>query len=278
MTAWRSTRRIPTGAQRRIPDARHHHRPRHLLSDRELLATRAYVAGEWRDADGGATFAVENPARGDRIADVADLSRAEAARAIDAAYDAQKAWARRPAKERAQILRRWFDLMVENADDLATILTAEQGKPRAEARGEILYGAIFIEWFAEEAKRVYGEIVPGHQADKRIHVLRQADGVAAAITPWNFPNAMITRKAGAGACRRLRVRGPPAVAHAALGAGAGRAGRPRRDPRGRALDPAIEVLAPRSAASSARTPRSARSPSPARPKWAASCSPRPPTR
>jgi succinate-semialdehyde dehydrogenase / glutarate-semialdehyde dehydrogenase len=167
---------------------------RSLLKDPTLLETRAYVAGDWVDADDGKTFAVTNPARGDVIADVADLSRAEVARAIEAAHDAQKGWAARAAKERAAILRKWYDLMVENADDLATILTAEMGKPLAEAKGEIMYGAAFVEWFGEEAKRVYGETIPGHQADKRITVLRQPIGVAASITPWNFPNAMIARK------------------------------------------------------------------------------------
>ncbi len=166
------------------------------LSDPSLLTGRAYVGGEWIDADDGATFEVTNPARGDVIARVADLDVAETRRAIDAAEAAQKDWAALTGKERAAILRRWFDLMVENADDLAAILTAEMGKPLAEAKGEILYGASFIEWFAEEAKRIYGETIPGHQRDKRIVVIRQPVGVAAAITPWNFPNAMITRKAG----------------------------------------------------------------------------------
>ena len=166
-----------------------------LLKDPSLLATQGYLAGEWVDGDDGATFDVTNPARGDVIAKVADLSRAQTARAIAAAEAAQKAWAAKTAKERANILRRWYDLMMENADDLGTILTAEQGKPLAEAKGEIGYGASFIEFFAEEAKRIYGETIPGHQPDKRIMVLKQPIGVAASITPWNFPNAMITRKA-----------------------------------------------------------------------------------
>ena len=165
-----------------------------LLKDPSLLETRALVAGEWIAADDGATFEVRNPARGDVICTVPDLSRADAARAIAAAETARHPWAARAAKERAQILRRWYDLMVENADDLAAILTAEMGKPLAEAKGEILYGASFIEWFGEEAKRLYGETIPGHQADKRITVIRQPIGVAASITPWNFPNAMIARK------------------------------------------------------------------------------------
>ena len=165
------------------------------LDDTGLLATKAYVAGKWIDADSGATFAVTNPARGDVIAEVADLGRAEVAAAIEAAQAAQKDWAARTAKDRANTLRRWFDLMMAHQQDLATILTAEMGKPLAEAMGEIAYGASFVEWFAEEAKRVYGETIPGHQPDKRITVLKQPIGVAASITPWNFPNAMITRKA-----------------------------------------------------------------------------------
>ena len=166
-----------------------------LLKDPSLLATQGYLAGEWVDGEDGATFDVTNPARGDVIARVADLSRAQTAQAIAAAEAAQKDWAAKTAKERANILRRWYDLMMENADDLGTILTAEQGKPLAEAKGEIGYGAAFIEFFAEEAKRIYGETIPGHQPDKRIMVLKQPIGVAASITPWNFPNAMITRKA-----------------------------------------------------------------------------------
>ena len=166
-----------------------------LLRDPSLLATQGYLAGEWVNGDDGATFDVTNPARGDVIAKVADLSRAQTAQAIAAAEAAQKEWAAKTAKERANILRRWYDLMMENVDDLGTILTAEQGKPLAEAKGEIGYGASFIEFFAEEAKRIYGETIPGHQPDKRIMVLKQPIGVAASITPWNFPNAMITRKA-----------------------------------------------------------------------------------
>lgn len=167
-----------------------------LLRDPSLLETRAFVGGEWVDADDGATFEVTNPARGDVIAHVADLGRAETARAIDAAAAAMKDWAARTAKDRAQVMRKWFDLMMANQDDLGTILTVEQGKPLAEAKGEIAYGASFIEWFGEEAKRVYGETIPGHQADKRISVIRQPIGVVGSITPWNFPNAMIARKAG----------------------------------------------------------------------------------
>ena len=165
-----------------------------LLNDPTLLESRAYVNGVWTEGSDG-TFEVTNPARGDVIAQVADLSRAQVAEAIDAAYTAQKEWAKLTGKERAGILRKWFDLMTENAEDLGIILTAEQGKPKAEAVGEIHYGASFVEFFAEEAKRVYGETIPGHQRDKRITVIKQPIGVAASITPWNFPNAMITRKA-----------------------------------------------------------------------------------
>ena len=165
-----------------------------LLSDPTLLETRAYIGGKFVDGEG--TFDVTNPARGDVIAQVADVSRAQVAGAIAQADVAQKEWAKWTGKERAAVLRRWFDLMMANQEDLAVILTAEMGKPLAEARGEIAYGASFIEFFAEEAKRIYGETIPGHQRDKRITVLKQPIGVAASITPWNFPNAMITRKAG----------------------------------------------------------------------------------
>ena len=167
-----------------------------LLRDPSLLETKGYLAGNWVSGDKNQTFDVINPARGDTIAKVANLSREQISAAIDSAYEAQKEWARRTGKERATILRRWFDLMMENCEDLAKILTAEQGKPLTESMGEIAYGASFIEFFAEEAKRVYGELIPGHQIDKRIMVLKQPIGVAASITPWNFPNAMITRKAG----------------------------------------------------------------------------------
>ncbi|CAM3080315.1 succinate semialdehyde dehydrogenase [Paracoccus aminovorans] len=197
-----------------------------LLKDPSLLETRAYVAGEWVEADDGSTFAVVNPARGDVIAQVADLSRAEVARAIAAAAEAMKAWSARTAKERAQIMRKWFDLMMENQDDLGRILTAEQGKPLPEAKGEIAYGASFIEWFGEEAKRIYGETIPGHQPDKRLTVIRQPIGVVASITPWNFPNAMITRKCGP-----------------ALAAGCGFVGRPAAETPLSAL--ALAVLAER---------------------------------
>lgn len=201
---------------------------RTLLRDPSLLETRAFVAGEWVDAEDGATFDVTNPARGDVIAKVADLGRAETARAIDAAEAAMKDWAARPAKERAQVMRKWFDLMMDAQDDLARILTAEMGKPFPEAKGEIAYGASFIEWFGEEAKRIYGETIPGHMADKRITVIRQPIGVVGSITPWNFPNAMIARKAapalavGCGFVARPAAETPlSALAMAVLGERAG---------------------------------------------------------
>ncbi len=165
-----------------------------MLNDPSLLCERAFVAGEWVAADDGKTFEVSNPARGDVLCSVPDLGNAEIKRAIDAAYLAQKEWAAKTGKERAAVLRAWNDLMIANADDLGMILTAEMGKPLAEAKGEVIYGASFVEWFAEEAKRIYGEMIPGHQPDKRIMVIKQPVGVAASITPWNFPNAMIARK------------------------------------------------------------------------------------
>lgn len=164
------------------------------LNDPSLLESRAYINGEW--VVGGESFAVRNPSTGALIANVADIAVDGASRAIDAAFQARNEWAARTGKERAAILRKWYDLLVDNADDLATILTAEMGKPWAEARGEILYGASFIEWFAEEAKRVYGDVIPAHQRDKRLLVLKQPVGVVGSITPWNFPNAMIARKVG----------------------------------------------------------------------------------
>jgi len=199
-----------------------------LLKDPTLLETRAFVAGEWVGADDGASFPVSNPARGDVICTVPNLGRAETARAIAAARAAQKIWAARTGKDRANVLRAWFNLMVANADDLALILTAEMGKPKAEARGEILYGASYVEWFAEEAKRIYGETIPGHLPDKRIMVIKQPVGVVGSITPWNFPNAMIARKAapalaaGCGFVARPAAETPlSALAIAVLGERAG---------------------------------------------------------
>ena len=164
------------------------------LKDPSLLKTLAYVDGTWSKADSGASFPVLNPATGEVLASVPDLGAAETRRAIEAANAAWPAWKAKTGKERANILRNWFNLIMANQEDLAVILTAEQGKPLAEAKGEIAYGASFIEWFAEEAKRVYGDTIPGHGPDKRIVVLKEPIGVVAAITPWNFPTAMITRK------------------------------------------------------------------------------------
>ncbi|UCI31923.1 NAD-dependent succinate-semialdehyde dehydrogenase [Mesorhizobium sp. B4-1-4] len=165
------------------------------LKDPSLATGKALVGSDWVAASStGATFDVTNPSKGDVVATLPDLGRQETIKAIDAAHDAQKAWAKRTGKERAAILRKLYDLMVTNADDLATILTMEMGKPWPEARGEILYGASYVEWFGEEAKRVYGDTIPGHQPDKRIIVIKQPVGVVGAITPWNFPNAMLARK------------------------------------------------------------------------------------
>ncbi len=161
-----------------------------------LLRDANLVAGEWIEANAAEALAVYNPADGSLIGHVPRLGRAEVARAIRSAETAQKLWATRTARDRSTVLRRWFDLMIENRDALGHILTLEQGKPLPEALGEITYGASFVEWFAEEARRVYGETIPGHQPDKRILVMKQPIGVVGAITPWNFPNAMITRKAG----------------------------------------------------------------------------------
>ncbi len=162
------------------------------IAETGLFKDRAFVDGEW--VEGETRFAVSNPATGEVIAEVADLTRAQVAKAISAAEAAFPAWSALTAKSRSDIMRRWGDLMLQNSDVLAALLTAEMGKPLAEAKGEIAYGASFIHWFAEEARRVYGDIIPGHQPDKRIHVLKQPIGVAASITPWNFPNAMIARK------------------------------------------------------------------------------------
>ena len=166
------------------------------LKDPHLLCQRAYVAGEWIDADDGSTVAVTNPATGEQIGTVPMCGAAETKRAIAAAEVAQRAWAKLPAKERTAALRRLNDLMLANQDDLALIMTTEQGKPLAEAKGEIVYAASFIEWFAEEARRVYGDTIPAPTGDRRILALKQPIGVTAAITPWNFPTAMLTRKAG----------------------------------------------------------------------------------
>ena len=166
------------------------------LIDATLFRQQAYIDGAWTDADSGKTFAVSDPATAQVLGTVPDMGAAETRRAIDAANAAFPAWSGKLAKERAAILRRWFDLMMAHQEDLAHLMTAEQGKPLGEARGEVAYAASFVEWFAEEGKRIYGDTIPQHGADKRIIVLKQPIGVTAAITPWNFPLAMITRKAG----------------------------------------------------------------------------------
>ena len=166
------------------------------LEDPALLRQQCLVNGQWLDAQNGATHEVRNPATGGLLGSVPALDAAAAEKAVAAAHGAFPAWAAKTAKERAVQLRRWHDLILLNANDLARLMTAEQGKPLAESKGEIAYAASFVEWFAEEAKRLYGDVIPGHQADKRILVLRQPVGVVAAITPWNFPAAMITRKVG----------------------------------------------------------------------------------
>ncbi len=166
------------------------------LKDPSLFRQAALIGGEWIEADPKNAIEVNNPATGEIIGLVPKLGATETKAAIEAARIAQKSWAARTAKDRCAILRKWFELMIENKDDLGRILTLEQGKPLAEATGEIVYGASFIDWFAEEGRRIYGDIIPGHQPDKRILVMKQPIGVVAAITPWNFPNAMITRKAG----------------------------------------------------------------------------------
>ena len=164
------------------------------LKDSTLLHRQAFINGEWISAESGKTFPVTNPANGDELARVADCSAAETTRAIAAAEAALPEWRAKTATDRAGILRRWHDLILENVDDLAMLMTLEQGKPLAEAKGEVRYGASFIEWFAEEGKRAYGDIIPPHMPGTRLLVIKQAIGVIAAITPWNFPNAMITRK------------------------------------------------------------------------------------
>ena len=164
------------------------------LTDSSLLRQQCYVDGAWIDSDSGDTIEVTNPATGEVLATVPKLGAAETRRAIEAADAAWVPWRTKTAKERANILRTWFNLMIDNTDDLGVLMTAEQGKPLAESKGEIVYAASFIEWFAEEAKRVYGDIIPPHGADKRIVVIKEPIGVVAAITPWNFPAAMITRK------------------------------------------------------------------------------------
>jgi len=166
------------------------------LANPELLRCQGYINGDWCDADRGGRFFVTDPATGEQLGTVPNMGADETRRAIEAANAALSAWRAKTAKERANILRKWFELMIANQEDLARLMTAEQGKPLAESRGEITYAASFIEWFAEEGKRIYGDTIPSHGAEKRIIVLKEPIGVCAAITPWNFPAAMITRKAG----------------------------------------------------------------------------------
>jgi succinate-semialdehyde dehydrogenase/glutarate-semialdehyde dehydrogenase len=201
------------------------------LKDPRLLREQAYVNGAWVDADSHKRITVDNPADGLPVGAVPEMGAAETKRAIEAAEAALPAWRALTGKERSVVLRKWFDLMVAHADDLAAILTAEQGKPLAEAKGEVLYGASFIEWFAEEAKRVYGDVIPSPWPDKRIVVIKQPIGVVGAITPWNFPNAMITRKAGpalaAGCTMVLKPASQTPLSALALGELAARAGIPK---------------------------------------------------
>ena len=200
------------------------------LKDTELLRTQSYIDGKWVDAQDDAVFAVDNPATGEVIARVANLDAAQGEQAIAAAERAFPLWRARTAKERSALMRKWFDLIVASTDDLAALMTLEQGKPLAESRGEIAYAASFIEWFAEEGKRAYGEIIPSPFPDKRLLVLKQPIGVCAAITPWNFPSAMITRKAGpalaAGCTMVLKPAGATPLSALALAELACRAGIP----------------------------------------------------
>ena len=166
------------------------------LNNPALFRQQAYIDGAWVGADDSSTFKVSNPADGSILTSVPNQGVAETRRAIEAANAAWPQWRSKTAKERAAILRLWFNLMLENKDDLAKLMTAEQGKPLAESAGEVMYGASFVEWFAEEGKRVYGDVIPTHMNDRRLVVIKQSVGVVACITPWNFPNAMITRKAG----------------------------------------------------------------------------------
>lgn len=182
------------------------------LKDLSLVKRQGFIDGEWVDADSGAVFAVTDPATGQTLIEVADMGVAETQRAIDAAARALPAWRARTAKDRGVILRRWFDLIIAHTEDLAQLMTAEQGKPLAEARGEVAYGASFIEWFAEEGKRAYGDIIPTSGTDRRLMVLKQPIGVCAAITPWNFPIAMITRKVAPALAAGCTVVAKPAEA------------------------------------------------------------------
>jgi len=200
------------------------------LTDPRLLRQQCYVGGEWIDADTGATDPVTNPADGEGIGTIPALGAAETRRAVEAAHAAYPAWRGKTAKERSLLLRRWHELMLEHQEDLAILMTAEQGKPLAESRGEVVYGASFIEWFAEEAKRAYGDVIPTPSNDRRIVVTKEPVGVVACITPWNFPIAMITRKAGPALAAGCTVVARPATSTPysalALGELAARAGIP----------------------------------------------------
>ena len=166
------------------------------MSDSRLLRSDAYIDGGWVTSSAGKTFEVTDPADGTVLTSVADLDISQVREAIEAANSAWPSWRSKTAKERATLLIRWYDLMLENQEDLALLMTLEQGKPLAEARGEVAYAAAFLQWFAEEGKRIYGDVIPAHAPDKRIITFKQPIGVVAAITPWNFPSAMITRKVG----------------------------------------------------------------------------------
>src|SRR5690606_31273373 len=182
-----------------------------LLRDPGLLRMQCPIGGDWRDADGGGTCEVTNPATGERLGTVPDMGAAETAAAIEAAAAAFPAWAARTAQDRANVLRRMHALMMEHQEDLARLMTAEQGKPLAESRGEIAYSAAYLQWFAEEGRRMYGEVIPAHAAGKRIVVLRQPVGVVGAITPWDFPSAMLGRKLGPALAAGCTVVGKPAL-------------------------------------------------------------------
>ncbi|MBN1959024.1 MAG: NADP-dependent succinate-semialdehyde dehydrogenase [Desulfuromonadales bacterium] len=201
-----------------------------LLKDVTLLRQQCYINGAWCNADSGEIIEVHNPATGECLGTAPKMGAAETRRAIEAAHSALAGWKSKTAHERSRLLRRWFDLILEHQDDLAALMTAEQGKPLAEARGEIIYAASFIEWFAEEAKRIYGDIIPEQDAGKKLLVLKEPIGVCAAITPWNFPAAMITRKAGpalaAGCTMVLKPAGATPYSALALAELAARAGIP----------------------------------------------------
>ena len=203
------------------------------LKDPKLFRQQCYVNGEWVDALNRGTIPVTNPATGETLGTVPRMGAEETRQAIEAADRALPGWRAKTAKERAQVLRKWFDLMMANQEDLAALMTAEQGKPLAESKGEIAYAAAFIEWFGEEGKRVYGDTIPAHASDKRIVVTKEPIGVTAAITPWNFPAAMITRKCGPALAAGCTMVLKPATATPYLGIGLVRIGRARRRAEGR---------------------------------------------